>query len=74
MSEADKMLEKIFDNKQEYYNNGKLKWIKYETNYKYVNNTSVKFYLEDELIEIEGQIDFKELQAIIMKCKELGWI
>ena len=68
MSEADKMLEKFFDNKYEYYNNGKLKWIKY------VNNTSVKFYVEDELIEIEGQIDFKELQAIIMKCKELGWI
>lgn len=74
MSEADKILMDIFENKQESYSKGKLECIEFKTNYKYIKNNIIKFHLTNKRIEIDGVLDIKELKAINLKCKELGWI
>lgn len=73
MSKADEMLINFFERKEETYDKEKLEYIEYRTNYNWLKNDSVKFYLKSKNIEINATINKEMLQAINEKVKELGW-
>lgn len=66
MSKADKFFEqigyiKIEDNSEK---------IRYRDDTGYI----VEFYVKDKLVSPQLIMNLKQLQAIIMKCKELKWL
>ena len=74
MSKADEILYKNEFEKNEKYIKGKLKEITYKTNYKFISNTKIMFSNDLNSLTINGEIKMEILQAINLKCKELGWI
>ena len=76
MSEADKMFEELGYKKEiiesEVNDEVTIMYIKrfvYEYDSKIIN-----FKLKKKIVEIKYSIDMQDLQAINLKCKELGWI
>lgn len=74
MSKADEILKDRFTKKTEIYDKEKIEKIRYDTNYRYVENNNLIFDLKNERILTSGYIDMEILEAINLKCRELGWI
>ena len=71
MSKADRLFDKAGFNKYEY--NDKIEYLSRERSHE------ITFYLNTKLIESRcgigsEYITMQELQAINLKCRELGWI
>lgn len=82
MSEADKMFEKLGYEK---IDKEELKHIRYKSEcanaiseniwfHKIFNKLEIFYWDKKEKKEMTKPISMKELQAINMKCKELGWL
>lgn len=68
MSEADKMFDDLGFKKSEIENI----YIKYSKNN--IFSEEIYFHLKQKKIGLEGVFSVQELQAINIKCEELGWI
>ena len=70
MSKADEMFKKLgYENGTGYNLGDGEKYIYYNIHY---NN--IRFYKKSKKISINGSFTMQELQAINLKCQELGWI
>lgn len=68
MSEADKMLDELRFEKSE-IKNIYIKYTKYN-----IFSKEIYFHLKQKKVGLDAVITMQELQAINMKCKELGWL
>ena len=68
MSEADKMLKNLGFEIQK-IENVCIKCTKYSIYIK-----EIYFHLKQKKVGLDGVFTMQELQAVIKKCKELGWI
>lgn len=68
------MLMERYNDKNEKYRENELIEIEYSNNYTYIPNSSLKFYINSEVIETDSIIDMELLTAINKKVQELGWI
>lgn len=75
MSESDEMFKELGYEMTEIYN-GYLYTDKTGFNIKITNMKRIDLYYNEEVEMYENlmQLTFEELQAINLKCKELGWI
>lgn len=76
MSEADKLFNELGYEKEiiksEISDEVTIMYIKRFV-YEY-NSKIIAFKLKKKIVEIKYSLDMQELQAINLKCKELGWI
>ena len=68
MSEADEMFEDLRFEMQK-IENVCIKYIKYN-----IFSKEIYFHLKQKKVGLDGVFTMQELQAINMKCKELGWL